>query len=493
MGSNNVKEAGNSPRTGAATPRAHQPQNEPNFELVALGHTADTVANYAQPISVTPLPSNATISILTPQEMSRLGPEPPERPFEQLMQPLAMTDTREISAVVTGIESYRPLAEAISNNLDREIGRDQFTVEECEGGTEFSFNGTLHSSSEAWKRACNLFENLYALGFRSNSLGMSCAAVDLVTLLPIVRQDLSARKQWNMPSEPNHLDWQRRKTCIDDLMQNGYFEAAFILLSDCAKVDLLVIKNFMVPRARELGRLYDFKTDDADPLRALKRGFAWESIYPVQAGRIVLRDVATVDDNSTELEQYQIQAFEQIADDARIFDRAQLVAELLDLPDIDRGDLFRNPKVRFLLLDIGKLEELRDHFDAIDNHYNAIFLKTRKRLEEKFVLHNDFLGTAKIESRSPYTPLSEKSIEQLFQLAEAACVIGFEEEAVAVLEFLAPRNELSDKQRAALTPLAERTLMFARFTPDRQFRTSNFNAVKSRIDGIFLPPNGGGN
>src|SRR5262245_8367029 len=483
MGSNNVKEATTSPRAGAATPRAQaQPPSGPNFEEVALGQTADAVANYAQPITVTPLPANATIHILTLEERSRLGPQRPEPPFEELMQPLAVMDTCEISAVVTGIEPYAPLAEAISNYLARELGRHQFTIDACEAGTKFSFNG---SSGVAWGTTCSLFKNLYALGFRSNSLGRSCAAVNLVTLLPIVCQDLSARKQWNMPGERNNLDWQRRRTCIDDLMQNGYLEAAFILLSDCAKVDLLVIKNFMVPRARELGRLYDFKTDDADPLRAFKRGFAWGRVYPVQAGRIVLRDVATVDDNSTELEQYQIQVFEQIADDAKIFDRSQLVAELLDLPDIDCGDLFRNPKVRFLLLDIGKLEELRDHFDAIDNHYNAIFLKTRKRLEEKFVLHNDFLGTAKIESRSPYTPLSERSIEQLLQLARAACVIGFEEEAVAVLEFLAPRKELSDEQRAALTALADQALMFARFTPDRQFRASNFSAVKARIDAIL--------
>src|SRR5262245_27171750 len=468
MGSNNVKEAGTSPRTGAATPRAQaQPPNGPNFEQIALGQTAGTVANYAQPTTVTPLPADATIHILTPEEMSRLGPRRPQPPFEELMQPLAVTDAREISAMVTGIKPHAPLAEVIFHHLARELGHRQFTVDECEAGTKFSFNG---SSGVAWEATCDLFKNLYALGFRSNPLGMSRAEVNLVTSLPMVRQDLSARKQWNMPGEPNHLDWRRRKICIDNLMQNGYFGAAFILLSDCAKVDSLVITNFVVPRARDLRRLYDFKIDDADPLRAFKRGFAWGSINHVQAARIALRDVATIDNNSSGLELYQIHAFERIAEDAKILDPSQLLEELLDLPDIERADLFGNPKVRCLLLDIGKLEELRGSFDAIDNHYNAIFLKTRKRLEEKFVLHNDFLGTTKIEARSPYTPLSKKSIEQLLQLAEAACVIGFEEEAVAVLEFLAPRNELSDEQKAALTALADQILMFARFTPDRQFR-----------------------
>jgi hypothetical protein len=295
-----------------------------------------------------------------------------------------------------------------------------------------------------------------------------------------------------MPREPNELDCQRRKACIAKLMKHGYFEAAFILLSDWAKVDRLFIGYFAIPYARQLGRSYDFKLDDDDPIRAFKR-FAWGSINPVQAARIVLRDVATIDNESTDFEHYQIQVFEKVAEMATIFDRQDLQEQLLDLLDIDRGDLFRNPKVRHLLLDVAKLEELRDVFDVIDNHYNAIFLTTRKRLEEKFVFHNNFLGAAKIEARSPYTPLAKKSIDQLLALAGAACVIGFEEEAVAVLELLEPRNEeLSVEQMAALATLADQILMFARFSPEQQFRPSNFNAVKSRIDAI-LPPSEGGN
>ena len=89
-------------------------------------------------------------------------------------------------------------------------------------------------------------------------------------------------------------------------------------------------------------------------------------------------------------------------------------------------------------------------------------------------------------------PREPKSIDQLLALAGAACVIGFEEEAVAVLELLVPRNEeLSVEQAVALATLADQILMFARFSPEQQFRTSNFNAFKSRIDAI-LPPSEGG-
>jgi hypothetical protein len=284
MGSNNVKEATSGPRSGASSPRTQvEPQNGPNFEAVALGEIAPAVANYAQPI---------TVSILTREEMSCLGPKPPERPFGELMQPLVVTDTGELQAILTGIDPCHPLAETISNDLARKLGRHQFTESECEAGTKFCFNG---SSGAAWGGTCNLFKNLYALGFRSNPRGMHRAQVNLVALSDVVCQDLSAREHWSMPREPNELECQRRKACIAKLMKHGYFEAAFILLSDFAKVDGRIIEDFAVPCARKLRDLRDFKTDDADPVRALKCGFAWGRITPLQAAKIVLRDVATMD------------------------------------------------------------------------------------------------------------------------------------------------------------------------------------------------------
>jgi len=216
---------------------------------------------------------------------------------------------------------------------------------------------------------------------------------------------------------------------------------------------------------------------------------------------MVLQDIATIDNNSSELEPYQIFVFEAIASKV-IFDEHAL-EKLLDLPGIDPGDLFQNPKARFLLLDVaglgaveyrdayGKMTNLHDAFEKIDKHYHAIYFKSRKRLQEKFVIHG-FPDRAEILARSPFTPVSEKSAEQLLQLAEAACMIGFEEEAVAVLEFLVPKEELSEKHRAGLKPLADRILMSARFNPERQFRTSHYNAVKSRIDSIVFPETGQG-
>jgi hypothetical protein len=217
-----------------------------------------------------------------------------------------------------------------------------------------------------------------------------------------------------------------------------------------------------------------------------------------RAGAMVLQDIATIDNNSSELEPHQILIFRNIADNLIFDDHA--LEKILALSGIDPADLFRNPKVRFLLLDVaglgaveyrdayGEMTNLHDDFEKIDKHYHATYFKSRKRLQEKFVIHG-FPDRAEILARSPFTPVSEKSVEQLLQLADAAGVIGFEEEAVAVLEFLAPKEELSERHRAGLKPLADRILMSARFNPERQ---SHYNAVKSRIDSIAFPESGQG-
>jgi hypothetical protein len=56
------------------TPPA-QPHNGSNSEATALAQTANTIPNYASTsIAITPLPQNANVRILTPEEMSHLGP-----------------------------------------------------------------------------------------------------------------------------------------------------------------------------------------------------------------------------------------------------------------------------------------------------------------------------------------------------------------------------------------------------------------------------------
>ena len=521
------------------TPPA-QPHNGSNSEATALAQTANTIPNYASTsIAITPLPQNANVRILTPEEMSHLGPTIHEdSKFEPLgkfeyskpKNPLRK-NAAKYSTTLAGIQRNHPLAKAISRHLDQEFqaqgfGSGKIKRKSCEAGTTISF--MIDSPDDGWKvehavhRTRNLVRNLHSLGFGPKTTAMLMG-------LKAVAQDLSAQAPWDLPNEPNEPkpDCSSRRECIEALMKAGCFDAAVALLSDLARVEDNIVGDvrrndkivaahvaahkettreykrvrFMLPDLASAkdssSALSAFKASVCPRLCELERG----SLY--QAGAIVLRDVLTVDNDCSELQPYQIAVFQNIASYLKGWpvDQSFILQALFHC--IDPADLFRTPKVRFLLLDVaglgaveyrdayGEMTNLHDAFEKIDKHYHAIYFKSRKRLQEKFVIH-DFPDRAEILARSPFTPVSEKSVEQLLQLAEAACMIGFEEEAVAVLEFLVPKEELSERHRAGLKPLADRILMSARFNPERQFRTSHYNAVKSRIDSIVFPESGQG-
>ena len=97
-----------------------------------------------------------------------------------------------------------------------------------------------------------------------------------------------------------------------------------------------------------------------------------------------------------------------------------MLRRLLDLPGVDRGDLFRNPKARKLL--VGAFPELLETdgpLCAVERHYQEIFAKRQKRLQEKFC----FGGTPEqleILARSPYTIISPRSVDLFLDFADAA-------------------------------------------------------------------------
>jgi hypothetical protein len=470
-----------------------------NSAASAFGQTVLPLTHYAEApgsSTITTLPENSTISTLTP-ELNALGPPIPERPKVEFGELTCSSwDFPKIvySATLAGVRNNSPLADAICRRLSCELGgASPVASKDCAKGIEISFEDLAASRATAtYRRLGNFITNLQALGASTNDLKL----IDLNS----VWQDLAARTPWHF-----YESRESRKECIKTLMSYGLFQPALLLLADFMKVDASVIKDFALPFVQnelKLSTVVEIKGND---LRALKSlvccDLSMRLNHFTRAGAMVLQDIATIDNNSSELEPYQIFVFETIASKV-IFDEHAL-EKLLDLPGIVPGDLFQNPKARFLLLDVaglgaveyrdayGEMTNLHDAFEKIDKHYHAIYFKSRKRLQEKFVIH-DFPDRAEILARSPFTPVSEKSVEQLLQLAEAACMIGFEEEAVAVLEFLVPKEELSERHRAGLKPLADRILMSARFNPERQFRTSHYNAVKSRIDSIVFPESGQG-
>jgi hypothetical protein len=193
----------------------------------------------------------------------------------------------------------------------------------------------------------NFFTNLQALGVNSN---------EIPKLMRIdsgpVSWDLAARTPWQF-----YESRENRKECIKTLMSYGLFQPALLLLADFTNDDASIIKDFAIPYVQNELKLSTFVEIKGDDLRALKSlvccDLSMRLNHFTQAGAMVLQDIATIDNNSSELEPYQIFVFEAIASKV-IFDEHAL-EKLLDLPGIDPGDLFQNPKARFLLLDVAGL------------------------------------------------------------------------------------------------------------------------------------------
>jgi hypothetical protein len=80
--------------------------------------------------------------------------------------------------------------------------------------------------------------------------------------------------------------------------------------------------------------------------------------------------------------------------------------------------------------------------------------------------------------------LAKESINLFFKGAEAACVIGLEMEAIAVLRFLAGRKELSDEQKLQLKTLSGQIQMSVRFSP-LSYQVERFDDVKKQTDAII--------
>jgi hypothetical protein len=78
-----------------------------NSAARAFGQTVLPLTNYAEgpgSDTITPLPQNANISILTPQQMSALGPQLPERPKVKFGE-LNRSRDAEYSAILDGVKT----------------------------------------------------------------------------------------------------------------------------------------------------------------------------------------------------------------------------------------------------------------------------------------------------------------------------------------------------------------------------------------------------
>ena len=334
-------------------------------------------------------------------------------------------------------------------------------------------------------------------------LGSILEQIKLLKRFKSIRESLSS-SDWKFDIQsaqaPYPSDVKNRKKCIKVFLGAGLHEAALVLLQDfvCnSKLEATFARDYVVKDKFKLTfpfkpKNLTFKSGENTDLRWL-RAFICVNIYPADpyvAARIVLREFLTTDNDSSELQEYQLLVIKTLQETASNLDEAErsaMLRRLLDLPGVDRGDLFRNPKAKKLLgsafpellkSDGGTLGPLC----ALEMHYQEILWKSMKRLTEKFVLGGETPDQLEILARSPYTPISADSIDLFLDLADAATYCaGQVNTAIGVLKFLASREELSDKQKQRIIALCDQIKMAVRFDPDPKIAES-FDSVVEKTD-----------
>ena len=545
----NLQPTGTSSKpTPPSTPRGSRSGNGLNFEATALGQTVHSMGSHAQGApspTITPLPPDATVSVLTPQQISALGPA--ITPRKQIVvgeigcPPMTLTGkTATYTAKITGLELGSFLATAFFTELDRALERelksflgDDFLQKQAsDNGIEIRFTVRLPSSAEVRPRLrlsggplqtrANKFHELDARvkSATSRTRNLFCNMLDL-GLAPVeickltynedVRESLSNSMDWKLNTRTSHSEYQdevkKRRECIKAFMDEGCFEFALVLLDDFVRDPELSAK-FAFDHARTTladgSSVIDggpiFKSGENLHFRQLKALICVNrcSSDAALAGRIVLREILTTDKSSLMWQPYQGFVLKEISEKASRLDEAwrfAFLGDLLDLPGIDRGELFRNPKAKLFLSAFPELyNDVVDKgsglvvalgpFHALEVHYQEIFRMRMKRLEEKFV----FAGTSdqlEILARSPHAPISVKSIDLFLDLIDAATYCtGQVRTAIGALTFLASRKELSGEQKQKVVALCNQVKMAVRFDPDPEV-TKNLNSVVTETDVIL--------
>ena len=148
----NLQPTGTSSKpTPPSTPRGSRSGNGLNFEATALGQTVHSMGSHAQGApspTITPLPPDATVSVLTPQQISALGPA--ITPRKQIVvgeigcPPMTLTGkTATYTAKITGLELGSFLATAFFTELHKQAS---------DNGIEIRFTVRLPSSAEVRPR-----------------------------------------------------------------------------------------------------------------------------------------------------------------------------------------------------------------------------------------------------------------------------------------------------------------------------------------------------
>jgi hypothetical protein len=514
-------------KTTSTTPRPERPRNpRPIFGCV-LGETAEALAPHseAQSPTVTPLPSNPPIVLMTPEGIGTVGSA------SQASETVAPLSCQEIDAllparpkrkeVAFGPLDYRPsddgkflefefTVEGLSEDdlltmnvwgfFRRKLRDEAFVFSDPvarsgRNGAVIAFRGAVTAKETDIELMCekmlkrvfhvfdlahNVFLNLQDLGILDNDHGLHND--------PDVGR-IMRRPSWRCSSKADD-DLAVRYRSMLFLLSRRYYEAGVTLLSDLLSVWGQTLDW--------VSRSLSFYVDHHAPACAQTSGSAqldhfvrllclderivssWE--FQCQVGRIVLRELATSENNASALKLHHVILFDRFAEFRRLFpDLAKpLLRELLDLSAADRVSLFRSPKARKLLLIA--FPELRRVFERIEQHDYRVFRDRRHELEDKHGFH--FGGQPMSNAPISVTcsgPVDFGTIDLLLDLADAAAMcagqIGW---AIGVLQFLSDRV-LDDAQFGRAKALHNLIQMAVRFDPD-ELVAATFRAVRTQTD-----------
>jgi hypothetical protein len=479
--------------TGNGTSRIQPTARDANTSSVANTSFVQNVQNETEYAKQATGSNTITPRLLTKEEISKLGPSRPRRQvnvrnicFGQLRcdhpEPLG---ANKYTFTVEGIQSGPTLRkiEKILQEFLLPLKFRNLTVLPTEHGAEVTFDS--HSKwhraedfKESLELAENFLRNLHALGLDNFMIDLSNSSSVLSNL---------REPSWRCDPYPDDTETMNRLDCIEELVGQGHSESAYKIFSDlstwCEKQFLPTCLN---DQQRSLFVL--LKQPKAQRLRGFTTGLCGicESYrHAVQTGKMVLRELLSLENNTEAILDRHLQVFKAIA--AQTKDPKAAICELLDRSKTARGAILQNQKARQLLLmvdpDIAKV------FGQIELNANDVFLDRWQRLQQQgftFTFPGDFpFGDEPVEIVAGGT-VDHAAVDLLLELAEAAVhCTGYVNWVTGVLRYLSERvldvDDLRQDQLARAKALRNAIQMAVRFHPDPQV-AAQFDTIKALTD-----------
>jgi hypothetical protein len=202
-------------------------------------------------------------------------------------------------------------------------------------------------------------------------------------------------------------------------------------------------------------------------IKLYEEGEGGDSAYfEGQKGKLMLCELSRGKEAST-IENHHEDYFSYLGSCMKGLDGEVILRELLDLPEAERAELFRNPKTRHLLRLTGH-PAIVDKLVKIEVDAHGDFGDKLKKLLAMGFEFAGFFGEKPIEISQPRPP-SPETVDLLLDLAEAAVLsTSFVNWATGVLNYLSTQLLLPYQAERAIA-LFDPVRSAVRFNPDKLF------------------------